>query len=161
MPVDNSFYWFLNLGSNDIDTGKFQFSCVNQSDVLLCFNLIRSNAVACVNMHPNFIRILLLVLLSYITYLFNSINTTSTFPLWWKCAKILPIPNIARSIGIVCYLSKVLRKILNSQMASHIDANKLLTENHSCVSALLDVSENIRHELDIGKLNFLVLLDHS
>ena len=53
-------------------------------------------------------------------------------------------------------------------MASYIDANKLLTKkqsgfhrNHSYVSALLDVFENIRHELDEGKLNFFFLFDHA
>ena len=75
LPVDKSFYRFSNLTSNDIDTGNFQFSCVNQPNVLLCFNLIRSNAVGCDNMHPKFIRILLPVLLSYIhTYIIGHYN---------------------------------------------------------------------------------------
>ena len=122
------------MGSNDIDTDNFQFSCVNQSDVLLYFNLSKSNAVGCGNMHPRFIRILQHVILSYITYLFNSIITNSTLTLRWKCVKILPIPKSGtefRSIAILCHISKVRETIFNSQMTSYIEANMLLTEEQS------------------------------
>lgn len=33
--------------------------------------------------------------------------------------------------------------------------------DHSCVSALIEVTENIRRKLDENEINFLVLLDHS
>lgn len=173
VPADTGFYDFNRPVLDDLvaSGNSFKFSCVNQSDVLLCFNLIKSNAIGCDNMHPKFFRMLLPILLPYITHLFNNIITKSSFPTKWKSAKIVPIPKTGsefRPIAILCYLSKVFEKVLYLQMTSYISANHLLTDkqsgfraNHSCVSALLDVSENIRRELDDGKYNFLVLLDHS
>ena len=53
-------------------------------------------------------------------------------------------------------------------MTQFINNNALLYEKqsgfrpvHSCVTALTEVSENIRQELDAGKIAFLVLLDYS
>ena len=108
MPVDNNFFKFSNFGSNDTDIGKFQFACVNQSVVLLCFNLIRSNALGCDNMHPRFIRILLPVLLPYITYIFNCIIIiATTFPLrckWRKyCQFRRMIPNSDQKLFCAIY----------------------------------------------------------
>lgn len=169
-PVNNNFYNFPNLSSST-EGNMFQFNCVNQTDVVLSFSSIKSYAVGCDNMHPKFIKILLPLVLPYITHLFNTIITSSTFPSKWKHAKIIPLPKTNsefRPVAILCYLSKVLEKLLHKQMCSFFKENNLLTDrqsgfrsNHSCVSALLDVSENIRRELDDGKLNFLVLLDHS
>lgn len=34
-------------------------------------------------------------------------------------------------------------------------------KNHGCVTALLDVAEDIRAHIDDGEIAFLVLLDHS
>ena len=50
----------------------------------------------------------------------------------------------------------------------YIDLNNLLSRmqsgfrsGHSCITALVDVSEFVRQVLENGNVNFLVLLDHS
>ena len=107
----------------------------------------------------------------YITHLFNFIVTTSTFPSKWKHAKIIPVPknnSEFRPIAILPFLSKVLERMLHKQINNYVHANNLLFDKqsgfrskHSCITALVEVSENLRTDIDDSKTNFLVLLDHS
>ena len=53
-------------------------------------------------------------------------------------------------------------------MMNYIDLKNLLSRmqfgfrsDHSCITALVDVSENVRQALENGDVNFLVLLNHS
>lgn len=73
-----------------------------------------------------------------------------------------------KPIAILCVLSMVLKKHLRFRISSYLAENNLLSERqssfcayHSCASVLLEGTENIRRELDEGKLNSLVLIDHS
>lgn len=150
---------------------QFEFSCVTPADVLSCCLSVKSNAVGYDLLHPKFIKLLLPKLLCQITHIFNTILTTSHFPSCWKYAKIIPIPKSRseyRPIAILPYLSKVFERILQQQMTSYLNDHCLLTENqsgfrpkHSCVTALLNVSDDIRFNIDNGDTTFLVLLDHS
>ena len=89
----------------------------------------------------------------------------------WKHAKVIPVPKSNteyRPISILSYLSKAFEKILHHQISTHVHDRNLLSEvqsgfrpNHSCITALAEVTEHIRQELDDGKINLLVLLDHS
>lgn len=152
-------------------TGNFEFSCVFPPDVLSCCLSVKSNAVGYDDMHPKFLKLLLPKLLLLITHIFNTIITTSSFPSCWKHAKIIPIPKTRtdfRPISILPYLSKVLERILHKQMSKFLADHRLLSEyqsgfraKHSCVTALINVSEDIRLNLDVGNISFLVLLDHS
>lgn len=149
----------------------FYFTGVNQSDVLSSCLSVKSNAVGIDDIHPNFFKILLPYLLPFITCIFNKILTTSSFPSNWKKAKIIPIPKSNsdyRPIAILPYLSKAFERILHNQISVFLEANSLLTDcqsgfrrGHSCITALIDVAEEIRKELDDDRLTFLVLLDHS
>lgn len=171
IPVDvNNHNTTPNL-STELDTNLFEFSGVTQTEVFYALSQVKSNATGFDNINPRFIKILLPLILPFITHLFNSIITTSSFPIKWKYAKIIPLPKANsefRPIAILSFLSKVLEKLLHQQMSKFVDENCLLSEkqsgfraNHSCVTALIDVAENIRRELDESKVNFLVLLDHS
>lgn len=157
--------------SNFNNETSFDFCCVNQHDVVKSFSMVKSNAIGYDNIHPKFVKILLPFILPYITHLFNHIITTSSFPCRWKHSKIIPIPKSNseyRPIAILCYLSKVFEKLLHLQMSSYITEHNLISDkqsgfrpNHSCITALTDVCENIRRDIDDGKVNILVLLDHS
>lgn len=157
--------------SSSFSYSAFEFSCVSQYDVLTSFSLVKSNAVGFDNVHPKFVRVILPLILPYLTHLFNTIITTSTFPTKWKYAKIIPLPKSNteyRPIAILSFFSKVFEKLLYQQIITYIEENQLMSNKqsgfrskHSCVTALVDVTENIRSELDDGKINFLVLLDHS
>lgn len=160
-----------NDGRYTPHTEKFSFHCVNCMDVLLAFNSIKSNSAGWDSIHPRFFKILLPTVLPFVTYIFNTILTTSTFPVNWKKAKVLPIPkanNDYRPISILSYLSKAFEIIMQKQIQSYVDEFSLLSgcqsgfrRNRSCITALLDVTETIRSAVDNGKTVLLTLLDHT
>ena len=159
-----------NFGQDTIYP-KFEFHSVSNNEVLKCFKEVTSNAIGPDGIDPKFVRILLPSVLPYITYLFNSILTSSTFPSRWKHAKIIPIPKSNsefRPIAILCFLSKIFEKIVQEQMSEYLQRNSLLSNvqsgfraGYSCTTALIEVSESIRCEIDENKICFLVLLYHS
>lgn len=150
---------------------NFSFECVNQSDVFSACLSIKSNAVGIDDIHPKFIKIILPLLLPFLTHFVNKIITTSCFPSSWKKAKIIPIPknnSEYRPIAILPFLSKAFERILYNQISDYLEKNSLLTDRQSgfrrqqsCITALVDVAEDARQELDKNNLTFLVLLDHS
>lgn len=123
------------------------------------------------NVHPKFLKILLPNLIAFITHIFNTIITKSCFPTIWKHAKIIPIPksnNEYRPIALLPYLSKAFEKILHHQINTYLNYNLLLSPKqsgfrakHSCITALTDVSEEIRSSIDTKEVSILTLLDHS
>lgn len=148
---------------------RFSFVCVNECDVLSCLLSVKSNSIGLDGIHPKFIKLLITRLLTIITYIFNNIITKSLFPKAWKNAKIIPVPKSAseyRPIAILPYFSKAFEVLLYKQMYGFFNSNSLLTSRQSgfrpkrsCTTAILDVSEDIRQNLDAGKPSFLVLLD--
>lgn len=156
---------------NQVSSNQFEFHSVNNTDVLTSILKVKSNAIGYDNMDPRFIKLLLPQLLSFITHFFNTILTTSVFPKQWKHAKIIPVPKSNsefRPIAILPFLSKALEKLMHIQISEHLNRFKLLTDRqsgfrprNSCITALINVSEDIRSDIDAGKVNILVLLDHS
>lgn len=134
---------------------------------------IKSNAIGLDEMHPSFLKLLLPVLLPYITHLFNSIILTNEFPSQWKKAKIIPVPKTSRGdefrpISILPFLSKVFEKIIQKQISTFLDHENILTskqsgfrKKNSCITALISVSEDIRKSIDKDYVTFLILLDFS
>lgn len=170
LEVNQSFYNFTPSNTYSSEN-CFEFSTVTQLDVIFAFKSINSNAIGFDNIHPKFLKIILPHLIPYITHLLNTIIISCCFPTKWKHAKVLPIPkpnNEYRPISILPFLSKVLEKLLHKQMINYINDKKLLSNyqsgfrtSHSCTTTLLDVAENVRREVDVGRVIFLILLDHS
>ncbi|XP_075157983.1 uncharacterized protein LOC142231250 [Haematobia irritans] len=176
---------FLNFSDNSIRApsvsyvnpfdanSSFEFSCITDVEVLTSFQTVRSNAMGLDNLHPRFIKIILPLILPYITHIFNTAIMSSTFPTVWKFAKIVPIPkpnttSELRPIAILPFLSKVFEKLIHQQICNYLNINNLMTteqsgfrQNHSCVTALVKVTDDIRMEMDKGFATILVLLDHS
>ena len=103
---------------------KFKFECVTQYDVMSAVFVVKSNSIGSDNMHPKFIRIILPLILPFITHLFNTFIMSGMHPMKWKHAKIVPVhkSNVDyRPIAILCFLSKVFEKILYMQMMNHFD----------------------------------------
>lgn len=170
MPQANHTY-YENYTADSLPLNKFSFDCVNQIDVLKSCLCIKSSATGIDGIHPTFFKLLLPSILPFVTHIFNTILTTSIYPQRWKQAKVLPIPKSAteyRPIAILPFLSKSFEKLLHQQLSSYLNDYKLLTDRqsgfrakHSCITALTDVTEDIRREIDVGRVVTLVLLDHS
>jgi len=157
---------------SDIDTeNAFNFSCVSQAETLHSILRIRSNATGLDEINPRFLKIILPFILPFITHVFNSILTTSTFPQSWKTAKIIPVPknnNEFRPIAVLPVFSKAIESIMHNQITAYLEKHSLLSDrqsgfrpSRSCTTALLDVTEDIRENIEANKVTFLLLLDHS
>lgn len=170
MPVIQTNVYENSICDNYCDN-SFSFCCVDQFDVVKSFLSIKSNAVGFDEIHPVFLKALLPRLLPILTYIFNSIFTKSIYPSCWKKAKILPTVksvNEYRPIAILPFLSKVFEHLMSNQLNKYFCDKSLLTDRQSgyrpkrsCITALLDVTEDIRVNLDASKVTFLTLLDHS
>lgn len=165
-------HFYNNTVFSQHEMSEFNFIHFTREDVLESFLNIKSNAVGHDGMHPKFVKLTLPHTLTYFTHFFNTIISTSTFPSMWKHAKIVPILKSDKSyrpIAILPYLSKVMEKLMHMQISHYIQTNSLLNERqsgfrpmHSCISTLIDVTEEIRSQIDSRKkISFLILLDHS
>lgn len=161
--------------SSDI-SDSFSLSNVTEEDVSIAVCSIKSDAKGIDGIPVSFLIRLLPIILSHLTYLMNACLTTSKFPSSWKQAIVLPLAKVNnpktikefRPISILPSLSKILEFLVNKQIISFLNYHNLLTPfqsgfrpGHSCLSALMDVTEKARQGIDKGKCTILVLLDFT
>lgn len=95
----------------------------------------KSNVAGMDNIPPKFIQIILPYVTCYIHHIFNTILTSSNFPLSWIIAKIIHIPKVSnpkgpndyRSMSILPYLSKAFERIVADQLTGHFSKNNLIS----------------------------------
>ncbi|KAG7310994.1 hypothetical protein JYU34_003847 [Plutella xylostella] len=158
------------------DCPSFNFKLVTGRDVKRCISDITSKAVGIDDIGARMIVSILDVILPHITNLMNYSLLCSSFPSLWKKAFILPLPKVPnptslsqfRPISILPFLSKVLERLVFEQLSSYLSNNQLLNSfqsgfrpGHSTVTALIKVTDDIRHNIDDQKLTVLALLDFS
>ena len=95
----------------------------------------------------------------------------STLPKLENKSKIIPIPktsNDHRPIAFIPLLAKVFEYLVHEQMYTYLNKEKLIHNiqsgyraGHSFVTALLNVTDEIRYAIDQNNLTILTLLDHS
>ncbi|XP_075159642.1 uncharacterized protein LOC142232836 [Haematobia irritans] len=149
---------------------------IDAEQILTFYNVralisIKSNATGYDDINPKFVKLIAPQILRPLTHVINFNITTSTFPNIWKCSKVIPIEKALkefRPISILPFLSKVFEKLIHEQIYTHLQNRKLLSNsqsgfrsNHSCLTALVDVSESLRYSLDNNEVSVLILLDHS
>ena len=89
-----------------------------------------------------------------ITHIVNLSITASCFPEQWKLAKIVPLhkkdnpslPENYRPVALLCILSKILEKVVFTQLSAYMEENEILHPSHhgfrgyhSTCSALLEM----------------------
>ena len=160
----------------EVSPHSFSFHPVQDWEVVNALWEIRSNATGLDELPICFLKLVLPLVLEKITYIFNTLIATATFPTCWKQAKILPIrkkPHLntltnLRPISILCALSKVFEKLLKQQATTFISENHLLSDSqagfrsgHSIKTATLRVYDDLAATMDKKGTAILLLLDFS
>lgn len=118
------------------------------------------------------------ILLPHITTIINDSLSTGVFPLEYKSAIVRPLlkknsldPNCLknyRPVSNLSFLSKLLEKIVLSQLLEHLNENNLLDPHqsayragHCTETALLKVANDLLSALDKKHVSVLSLLDLS
>lgn len=155
---------------------SFAFKNVTSMEVEIAICSLKSNAIGLDDIPLKFIKIILPLLLPYLTHIFNYILTSSKFPTIWKLAKLIPIgkktspttPKDYRPISILSSLSKALEKIMESQISTYLLLHNFICPDqsgfrrqHSTLSALLKIIDDLLSQLDHGRIGVLTLLDFS
>ncbi|KAL7306664.1 hypothetical protein TKK_0001340 [Trichogramma kaykai] len=111
-----------------------------------------------------------------LTSVFNASIASSTFPFAWKHASIIPLSktstptslNDTRPIALLPEISKLLERVIHSQLLSHLIEHNLLTPHqhgfrpgHSTHTAILDVTERVRTAIDKREISIVVSFDFS
>ena len=106
----------------------------------------------------------------------NTSIVTGTFPTSWKHALVVPLHKNGdtndisnyRPISLLPILSKVLEKIVATQLVSYLEANKLLSNNQhgfrpklSTETALTVITDKIYNNMDNKRISLLTLCDLS
>lgn len=159
----------------EIDQFKFRaVTCHEVRRVVLSLPLNKSAGPDKIN--PRIIRDCLPVILGPLTEIINCSFRTSTFPLAWKKAEIIPVykegdhevASNNRPVSLLAVASKVCERLAleqfscyltsNNRLSSHQSGNKKL---HSTETLNVFITDTILKAMDKKKLSALVLLDLS
>jgi hypothetical protein len=155
---------------------SFHFRYVLPEQIIEAVTSITSNAKGVDLIPIRFIKLCLPALLPVLDHIFNFSLQNSCFPTLWKKANILPIPKVKhpmepkdyRPVSLLCVLGKVLEKVVHKQVCDYLNEHSLFSKyqsgyrpNHSTVTALLKVADDIRAAMDKRLLTLLVMIDLS
>jgi retron-type reverse transcriptase len=155
---------------------KFYFKHVEPLQVYEALCEITSSAEGNDGICIKMLKGIILIILPTITNIINSSLQMSIFPRRWKRALICPIPKIRtpttikdfRPISLLCTLSKVLEKIVFSQLAEYVGTHGVFDplqsgyrKMHSTATALLKITEDIRRAIFNKDVTLIVCLDYS
>ena len=115
-------------------------------------------------------------ILPSLTHIINLSLLSSTFPKAWKVAKVVPLlkkgdhlcPKNYRPVALLPILSKVLEKIVFSQIVQYMETNSLLHPSHhgsrarhDTCTAVLEMHSTWIDAIEDGKMTGVMMLDLS
>ena len=151
------------------------FQSVTVSHVcLLLRELSGSKATGLDKISSKIIKIAAPLISDSLTYIFNQAITLCTFPHEWKIARVIPLfkngkrnmPGNYRPISVLPAISKIMERILYTQLYEYLSANNILSEHqfcfrkfHSTATALLDCTNDWYINMDRKLFNLVVFVD--
>ena len=154
----------------------FVFSEVSELEVIKMVRSIKTNACGVDDISAFFLKLGIEHSVYAFTNIINSSFLYKKFPTRWKSAIVKPLPKINnpacasdyRPISLLPAFSKVVEKLVAKQMIEHLkntnyfdNLQSAYKHNHSTITALLSVTDDIYEALENSELVFLVLLDYS
>ena len=137
-------------------------------------SLNKTNSLDIYGLNAKFVLDHLDTFLPVLHHLIKLCFETSLFPTQWKLAKITPILKADdptslsnyRPISILPIMSKILEKLMASQLLEYLETNNFLSEHQfgfrserSTTTASLYFTEHIRHALDLSQITGAIFID--
>ena len=124
------------------------------------------------------IKLIAEIIAPVLTFIINLSIQSSTFPTIWKWAKVIPLlksmsadailPKSYRPVALLPILSKVMEKVVFSQLVEYLEHNKLIHPNlhgsrggHNTSTALLQLYEKWVEEVEEDKMVGVLFCDQS
>ena len=156
---------------------KFSLNEVNEQSVIkIIENLPLKSSCGFDDMSSKFIKQITPSIITPLTLVINQIFNTGIFPDKLKIAKVVPIfkkgdntlMNNYRPISLLPVISKVIEKIICTQLSSYFENNKLFYDsqygfrpNHCTEQATLELTDRIISAMDNNDVPIGVFLDLS
>lgn len=150
---------------------------VDTNTIILTIKHLReSKSFGSDNISLRFIKDSLFVIAFYLTCIINTSITTGFFPTLWKYAIVTPLykngdrndASNYRPISLLPIFSKILEKIVSTQLIEFLESNKLFSNNQhgfrpklSTETALTVITNKIYNNIDNKQISLLTLCDLS
>ena len=152
-----------------------EFRRISKSEVhrvVKDINVSKSSGLT--NISSFIIKEAFLAILPEVTHLFNLSLETSTFPVEWRKAMVVPIPKTGdltsvqnyRPISLLPLPGKILEKLVHFQLTDYLEKNSLLAEiqhgfrsNHSTIHSVAQFTNYISTKQDIGLPTLATYID--
>lgn len=155
---------------------SFKFKQVPEEEIIKVIKSIKTNACGVDKISSYFLKLAINQLAKPLTNIVNSSFKDRMFPSRWKMALVKPLPKINtpinpsdfRPISLLPAVSKIMEKIAAKQMVDYLKKKNLLDthqsaykSNHSTLTALLNITDDIYDALEDTEVTILILLDYS
>ena len=155
---------------------KFKFTDVTVDEIKNIIKTLKSSSCGVDGISAFFIKLAANYIASPLANIINASFRHRTFPKRWKNAIVKPIPKIPnptseseyRPISLLTVHSKILEKVAAYQIIKYFQEEELqdiyqsaYKANHSTITALLNISDDIYNALDDSELTIMVLIDYS
>ena len=157
----------------------FKLQAVSVEDVLKIIGSLKNSSATGVDyIDTRTIKLSAELIAPALTHIINLSITTNTFPSIWKYAKVIPLlksadsdpllPKSYRPVALLPVLSKILEKIVFSQLVKYLEDNDLIHPNlhgsrsgHNTATALVQLYDRWAEEIDDGKMVGVLVCDQS
>ena len=158
---------------------RFRLKPVTEEQVLkILMSLKNSSATGVDYIDTRTVKLVAVLITPALTHIINLSISTSTYPTIWKWAKVIPLlkaalldtllPKSYRPVALLPILSKVLEKVVFTQLVEYLEQNGLIHPNlhgsragHNTSTALLQLYDKWIEDVEQGKLVGVLFCDQS
>jgi hypothetical protein len=158
---------------------SFRLKMVKEDQVLKIIQSLKNSSATGVDyVDTRTLKLVAGMITPALTHIINLSITTSIFPTIWKWAKVIPLlksvqldPILTKSyrpVALLPILSKVMEKVVFSQLVEYLEQNNLIHPNlhgsragHNTSTALIQLYDKWVEEVEEGKMVGVLLCDQS